>query len=216
MFDLNKALLAQTKLQSRICLRRSADKINFIAGLDCGYDSNEKKIGAAAVVLRFSDLTLLKKAVYISDLKVPYKTGFLSFREAPVMLKAVRLLGKLPDIIIVDGNGIAHPRRMGLATYLGVILNASTVGCAKNPIYSFCMPGQKRGEYTVYYDQNDSQVGYCLRTKDRIRPVFISPGNKIDFERARDLVLRCSKYRIPEPLRQAHLLAQKIMKTDCQ
>jgi deoxyribonuclease V len=155
---------------------------------------------------------LVKKAVYISDLKVPYITGFLSFREAPVMLRAVRLLGKLPDIIMVDGNGIAHPRRMGLATYIGVILNARTVGCAKNPIYSFFMPGGKRGEHTLYYDPNGSKVGYCLRTQNQIKPVFVSPGNKIGFERARDLVLSCSRYRIPEPLRQADIWARKMMK----
>jgi deoxyribonuclease V len=124
------------------------------------------------------------------------------------MLRAVHLLKRLPDIIIVDGNGIAHPRRMGLATYIGVLLKSSTIGCAKNPFYSFSMPGQLRGEHTLYYDQNGSKVGYCLRTQNKIKPVFVSPGNRIGFERARDLVLACSKYRIPEPLRLAHFEAQ--------
>jgi len=210
MFNLDKALLAQTMLRDRVDLRNGLQKVNLISGLDCGYDLEQKKIGAAAVVLRFPDLTLVNKAVYISDLKVPYITGFLSFREAPVMLKAVRLLGELPDVILVDGNGIAHPRRMGLAAYIGVILNARTIGCAKNPIYPFFMPGPTRGEYTLYNDQNGSKVGYCLRTQDRINPVFVSPGNKIGFEKARDLVLKCSKFRVPEPLRQAHIETKKI------
>jgi len=210
MFDLDKALLAQTMLRDRIDLRNGPQKINLIGGLDCGYDLKQKKIGAAAVVLSFPEMILVNKAVSIADVNVPYISGFLSFREAPVMLKAVHLLGEMPDTLMVDGNGIAHPRRMGLATYIGVILNARTIGCAKNPVYPFFMPGPMRGHSTLYKDQNGCQVGYCLRTQDRIQPVFVSPGNKIGYEKARDLVLKCSKFRIPEPLRQAHMETKKI------
>jgi len=210
MFDLDKALLAQTRLRDRVDLCNGPQKVNLIGGLDCGYDLKQKKIGAAAVVLSFPELTLVHKAVYKADVKVPYISGFLSFREAPVMLKAVHLLGEMPDTLMVDGNGIAHPRRMGLAAYVGVILNARTIGCAKNPIYPFFMPGPVRGQSTLYKDQNGCKVGYCLRTQDRIKPVFVSPGNKIGYETARDLVLKCSKFRIPEPLRQAHMETKKI------
>ena len=210
MFDLDKALLAQTMLRDRIDLRNGPQKINLIGGLDCGYDLKQNKIGAAVVVLSFPEMILVNKAVSIADVNVPYISGFLSFREAPVMLKAVHLLGEMPDTLMVDGNGIAHPRRMGLATYIGVILNARTIGCAKNPVYPFFMPGPMRGHSTLYKDQNGCKVGYCLRTQDRIQPVFVSPGNKIGYEKARDLVLKCSKFRIPEPLRQAHMETKKI------
>ena len=212
MFDLKKASKTQIRLKSHITLYKEPLKVNLLGGIDCGYDLKQQKIGAAVVVLKFPDLSLIEKAAYVSHLEIPYIPGFLSFRETPVMLKAIRLLEKLPDIIIVDGNGIAHPRRMGLATFLGVVLNTSTIGCAKNPIYPFSIPGNSRGKHTLYCDQNGCKVGYCLRTQDRIKPVFVSPGNKVDFENARDLVLACSLYRIPEPLRQAHIEAQNIFK----
>jgi len=210
MFDLNKASRAQTRLKSQVTLCQEPRKIIFLAGVDCGYDLKHKVIGAAVVVLKFPELTLEEKATYLMDLKIPYISGFLSFREAPVILKTIRLLEKLPDVTMIDGNGIAHPRRMGLASHIGVILKTSTIGCAKNPIYPYSMPGPMRGEYTLYNDQNGCKVGYCLRTQDRIKPVFVSPGNKIGFEKARDLVLKCSKFRVPEPLRQAHIETKEI------
>lgn len=212
MFDLIKAARAQIRLKSHVSLYKEPEKVGLLGGLDCGYDLKQKKIGAAVVVLKFPDLILVEKATCISDLKIPYIPGFLSFREAPVMLRAVRLLKELPDIIIVDGNGIAHPRRMGLATYIGVVLKTSTIGCAKNPIYPFLIPGLSRGTHTYYCDQDGCKVGYCLRTQNKIKPIFVSPGNLIGLEKARDLVLACSKYRIPEPLRLAHIQAQKLFK----
>jgi deoxyribonuclease V len=110
----------------------------------------------------------------------------------------------------VDGNGIAHPRKMGLASYVGVVLDICTIGCAKKPFYPFVLPSEKKGAYTLFRDERKDNVGICLRSRSRVKPIFVSPGHRIDLMSAMQLVLGCSKFRIPEPLREAHKRASKI------
>jgi deoxyribonuclease V len=114
---------------------------------------------------------------------------------------------------LLDGNGIAHPRKMGLASYVGVVLDIPTIGCAKSPFFAFDPPPKDKGTYSLYKDRKNEVVGFCLRTRTSVKPVFVSPGHKVDFEFSREIVLACSKSRIPEPIRIAHHMAKEIFST---
>ena len=146
----------------------------------------------------------------VGEVPIPYVPGFLNFREGPIFLKAFRKLGRIPDLTLIDGNGIAHPRKMGLASYVGVVMNVSTVGCAKKPFFPYATPREERGQYTAFKDNKGVQVGYCLRTRTGVKPIFVSPGHRTDFAVAKQVTLELSKYRIPEPLRMAHHLAGQL------
>ncbi len=141
---------------------------------------------------------------------MPYIPTFLAFRELPVILKAYKKLTIEPDLILVDGQGIAHPRFCGVATHLGVILNKPTIGCAKSHLIGeFTMPGGNRGDFSPIKWHN-KKIGIVLRTKDNVKPLFISPGNLVDFDDCRRYVLATTLgYRIPEPIRQAHIMAKR-------
>ena len=209
-FDLKKAVELQTRLAKKLIISRVPEDIRLTAGADCSYDLKNREIRAVVVVCKFPDLEIVEVSKCVKKIGIPYISGFLNFREGPAIISAVKKLGSIPDVILIDGNGIAHPRKMGLASYVGVELDAVTVGCAKNPFYPFEAPGDKRGGYTIFKNKNNEKVGYCVRTKKGVKPVFVSPGHKIDFKSAKNLVLKCSKFRIPEPLRQAHNLAKDI------
>ena len=212
MFDLKKAAEAQKRLSVKLRLEWDGRDVNLLAGADCSYHREKREIGAIIVVCRVPDFEIVEIVEAIRDVKIPYIPGFLNYREGPAFLKAFQRIRNIPDVILVDGNGIAHPRRMGLASYLGILLNICTVGCAKKPFFPFVSPGEKRGAYSLFKNHNNEQVGFCLRTRSGIKPIFVSPGHKIDFNASKKLVLDCSRYRIPEPLRHAHRLASQIFK----
>lgn len=211
MLDLKRAAETQRRLSRRLSQTWGGQRVRLVAGADCSYDWRRKLIGAVVVVLRFPEMTLLEAVTEIRDIPLPYIPGFLNFREGPAFLRAFRKLSLCPDVTLVDGNGIAHPRRMGLASYLGVVLDVPTVGCAKNPFYPHRLPGKARGRHSVFKNDHYEQVGYCLRTRSSVKPVFVSPGHRVDFQMAKTIVLACSRYRIPEPLRKAHLLARRLL-----
>ncbi len=210
MFDLKKASRVQLRLSARLALHPLAQRVQQVAGVDCGYDLSRRRIRAAAVVLSWPDLQTVATARAETGLHIPYIPGFLNFREGPAIIRALRGLRTMPDITLVDGNGIAHPRRMGLASYIGVTLGICTIGCAKNPYFAFQEPGPEKGASTPFCDDQQRQVGGCLRTREDVKPLFVSPGNQIDIADALRIVLACSRTRIPEPLRLAHRLASQI------
>jgi deoxyribonuclease V len=210
VFDFKKAVEAQKRLSSRLNLTWEEREVDLVAGVDSSYDEENRKIGVVVVVYKMPEFVIVEIAKEMSEIPIPYVPGFLNFREGPVFLKAFRKLYKRPDVMLFDGNGIAHPRKMGLASYVGVILDISTIGCAKNSFFPFRSPGDERGEYSELKNTDQEKVGYCLRTRTGVKPVFVSPGHKIDFLVSRELVLEYSKYRIPEPLRMAHHLASQI------
>jgi deoxyribonuclease V len=141
---------------------------------------------------------------------MPYVPGFLSYRELPVLVKAYKKLEIRPDIMLIDGQGIAHPRGLGLAAHLGVVLNVPAIGCAKSPLYgTFSMPGAKRGSHRVIRSGRQS-IGVVLRTRDNVKPLFVSPGHLVDIHDSLRIVLRAARgYRLPEPIRYAHKMAGK-------
>lgn len=212
MFDYNRAVRTQQILSKRLYLVWDGSQIKTIGGADCSYDHKNKKVGAKVIVCRLPDLKIIDSSEAVMDTAVPYVPGFLSFREAPAYIKSFKNLNTKPDVSLIDGNGIAHPRRMGIASYLGVVLNIATIGFAKSPFFPFTEPDQEKGSLTYYKNKNNEVVGSCLRTRTDVKPVFISPGNKIDLETSVQLVLRCSKFRIPEPIRYAHNLATALFK----
>jgi deoxyribonuclease V len=162
----------------------------------------------AVVVLEYPGLNLVEVSVIRGTVNFPYIPGLLSFREAPLVLRAFQALETTPDLVLVDGQGIAHPRRIGLASHLGLFLDVPTIGCAKSRLCgSHEVPGIEAGEYTELMDKQEI-IGVVLRTKVRTKPVYVSIGHRIDLPTAVYWVRECCKgYRLPEPTRLAHQAA---------
>lgn len=210
MRDREKAARFQHRLSLRLVLTSDLDKVQTVAGADSNYDRRRGLIGALVAVLKFPEFELMDIASEIQKVGIPYIPGYLSFREGPAMIEAFRKLKTKPDVTLIDGNGIAHPRRMGLASYVGVLLDIPTIGCAKSATFPYKLPPLEKGSFSLYRDDKGEKVGYCLRTRFSVKPVFVSPGHRMDFDSSRNLVLDCCKYRIPEPLRIAHHLAKNL------
>ena len=205
--------IAQAKsLQRRLSAQvsRSGQVITpyFIAGVDIAVGKAWEEATAAVVVLSYPELRVVEAEVAQGKLGFPYIPGLLSFRESPLILAVCQKLSVTPDLILVDGQGIAHPRRLGIASHLGVLLNTPTIGCAKSRLCgSHRVPGEEPGSYAELVD-GDETIGAALRTKSGTKPVYVSIGHKIDLENAIYWVLRCCRgYRLPEPTRLAHLAA---------
>ena len=174
-----------------------------------GY-SEGKAIGGV-VVLQCPGLEIVEKKFFVSEVVFPYIPGLLSFREAPALLGALAKIREEPDIILFDGQGIAHPRRMGIATHLGLFLEKPTIGCAKSRLVGkYLPPGEERESYSLLEDKGEV-IGAAVRTREGKKPVFVSPGDGIDLMASIQVVLQCTgEYRLPEPLRQAHLFVKEI------
>ena len=197
----------QLRLRRRLA-HKAPEKIKTIAACDVGY-----KDGVAhgvVVVFSYPDLKLEEKAEVTNRFSFPYVPGFLTFREGPITLQAFAKLKAKPDAVLFDGQGIAHPRGMGEAAHLGLWLNIPSIGCAKSRLYGeYKEPGKKKGSYS-YLVAEGKRVGAVLRTKAGTKPIFVSPGHRVDFKSSIQIVMNCvTKYRIPEPLRYAHQQTQK-------
>ncbi|MEN6465097.1 MAG: deoxyribonuclease V [Syntrophaceae bacterium] len=206
------AVSLQYELAGRIVLEDERPaKLKKIAGADISYSKNDDLFFAAVVVLDAATMEVIEESSSIDRVSFPYIPGLLSFREAPVLLKAFEKIGSKPDIVMFDGQGIAHPRRMGLASHMGLFLDIPALGCAKKKLVGdFAEPGIKKGSWSELVHRGE-RIGAALRTKDKVKPVFISPGHRIGFSRAIETALACCRgYRIPEPTRQAHLLVNRL------
>ncbi|MGD8536415.1 MAG: endonuclease V [Candidatus Aminicenantes bacterium] len=208
--SLEQAAFVQRSLSSKLKLKWDGRRVGLVAGADFSYDRREKRIGASLVVVKIPEFKVVESVVAIRESRFPYIPGFLAFREGPVFLVAYRKLKTKPDVTLVDGNGIAHPRKMGLASYVGVTLDICTIGCAKTPFYPTDSPPENRGACSFFKDDKGDRVGLCLRTRLGVKPIYLSPGHRIDFIHAKEVVLQCSRFRIPEPLREAHKRASEI------
>ncbi|HEX79226.1 MAG TPA: deoxyribonuclease V [Dehalococcoidia bacterium] len=180
----------------------------LIAGVDATVGIGGGVARAAVVVLRYPELKVAAVKVAEGELGMPYIPGLLSFRESPLILAAFEKLSCVPDLIIVDGQGIAHPRRIGLASHIGLFLDIATIGCAKSRLCGVHEPvGEEFGSYTELVD-NGETVGFALRTKVGVKPLYVSTGHKLSPENAAYWVMKCCRgYRLPEPTRLAHLAA---------
>jgi len=186
-------------------------QIRTIAGADISYSKKTDLFYAAVILMTFPSLEHLEEQATIEKAPFPYIPGLLSFREGPALLKIFKSLHHVPDIAIFDGQGIAHPRGVGLASHMGLFLDISTIGCAKKRLVGqYGKVGDNVGEYAdLIFD--DRIVGTVLRTKKKVKPIFVSPGHKVGIRKASDIVLACCRgYKLPEPTRQAHILVNRL------
>lgn len=184
----------------------------LIAGIDARYEGSKGVATGAVVVISYPDFNLLEVKVCHSVPVFPYIPGLLSFRECPVVTEACRRLTLSPELVFVDGQGIAHPRRMGLASHIGLLLDRPTIGCAKSRLWgSHEEPGPEKGSWAGLRDQEEV-IGAVLRTREGVSPVFVSIGHKVDLPAVIEWSLACSRrYRLPEPVRLAHLAASGLL-----
>lgn len=211
----NEAIDIQKKLSSNVVLQPFNSELKLIAGADVSYSKNSDLFFAGVIVLQLPDMNIVEESTAISEVDFPYIPGLLSFRESPVLIKAFEKLNSVPDVIMIDGQGIAHPRGLGIASHLGLLLDIPTIGCAKNILVGhYDEPEIDAGNYNPIFF-NGKVIGAVLRTKRSVSPVFISPGHKMDLTSSIDIVMKtCRGYRLPEPTRQAHLLVNRI-RTEC-
>lgn len=193
----------QNKMQERIILRKPDFALKLIAGCDSSF-IGEDTILSVFVLLTYPALEVVEKVWHHGPVELPYIPGFLAFRETPNLLKAYEKLQQKPDLIMVDGHGISHPRRLGIATHLGLHLNKPTVGVAKKVLVGkYTEPATTKGAVSplIY---KDGHIANVLRTKDNVKPVFVSPGHLMDLESATEIAMACAtKYKLPEPTRLA-------------
>jgi deoxyribonuclease V len=190
--------------QSRI----NFEDINTVAGVDAGYRNNTAC--AAVVVMNLTDLRIVEKAVAAKPIQFPYVAGLLSFREGPAIMEALKKLKTPPDLLMVDGQGIAHPRRFGVASHIGVLLDLPTIGCAKTRLVGVYEPPQRSAGSTSFLTDEKETIGAVVRTRTDVKPVFVSIGHLMDLNDSIRVVLKsCRGYRLPEPLRKAHHLSRK-------
>jgi len=182
--------------------------VKTVAGIDLGFDLKNDTCRAVVVVLKFPELELIESSEAILPVQFPYVPGLLSFRETPIAVKALEKLNVAPDLILCDGQGIAHPRRFGIACHIGLITNIPAIGVAKSLLVGkYESLGLTRGSVSPLIHQNE-EVGVALRTKDNVQPVYVSVGHKISLETATNFVLQCApKYRLPETTRLADKMA---------
>lgn len=206
-----EAIALQNELAHRVVLEDHVGEVHYVAGVDMAINEEHDMARAAVVLLSYPELEIVERHVYEEPIRMPYVPGLLSFREAPSVIGAFDQLRQKPDIIMVDGQGIAHPRRVGIATHLGLWLGIPTIGCAKSRLtghYNKEKLGEEAGAWVPLVG-NKEVIGAVVRTRTKVNPMFISPGHLISLETSIRYVLACGKgYRLPEPTRQADKLSK--------
>jgi deoxyribonuclease V len=207
----SRAIALQKSLSKKIKLIKLKNQPKTIAGIDCAFSRDKKRIIACAVLLKLPGFELAETASVVQKLTFPYIPGLLSFREAPACIAAVEKLKHEPDAFFIDGQGMAHPRRFGLACHLGLFFDKPTIGCAKSRLAgSFEEPAIEKGSFSPLKDGREI-IGAVVRTRTNVKPVFVSVGNKCLLNDAIKITLDCiTKYRIPEPTRIAHQLVSAL------
>jgi deoxyribonuclease V len=204
-----EAIQLQRELADRVVEQDRTGNVQYVAGVDVGFEGERNKIArAAVVVLRFPELVPVDYATARLPVTFPYIPGLLSFREIPVILRAFEQIKVEPDVTVADGHGRAHPRRVGFASHLGLALDRPTIGCAKSVLVGAGPePKNVRGAWAPLVDRGEV-IGAALRTRVNAKPVYVSIGHAVSLERAMELVLACCKgYRLPETTRYAHRAA---------
>lgn len=206
-----QAIGIQEELARQVELQNDLGEIAFVAGADIALDPKTNKGSAAVILYTFPGLKPMEVAWAQGKLKFPYVPGLLSFREGPLLLEALGRLAREPDLIIFDGQGIAHPRHLGIASHLGVLLQKPTIGAAKSRLVgTFDGPGAREGDMSELIHKG-RHIGMALRSRAKTAPIFVSPGHKIDYDTSVKLVRAClDGYRVPKPTRQADALADAV------
>ena len=206
-----EALALQEELRQRVQLAPLPRPPRLVAGADAICNRADTRIFGAVAVYLFPELELVEEAGVAGECPFPYRTGLLSFREVPILAAALAQLKARPDVVLVDGQGIAHPRGLGLATHLGLVADMSTIGVAKSRLVGEGQePAREAGSYNALI-WKEKQVGLILRTQTGKKPLYISPGHRITLPECLEITLGCvTTYRLPLPIRQADLLSRRL------
>ncbi len=210
-----EAIAIQERLRPLIRIAGGPGRVRLVAGADVAYDPGAGRLFAAVLVHSFPDMALLESRCVSEPVRFPYVPGLLSFREAPAVMRAFRRLRRIPDLLICDGQGIAHPRGIGLASHLGLLLGVPTIGCAKSRLVGkHDEVGPRRGD-RVPLRLEGRVVGAVVRSRNGVRPLFVSPGHGIGLDPSVRWVLACCRgFRLPEPVRQADILVERLKRRE--
>jgi deoxyribonuclease V len=210
----SEARILQSNLAKRVIRKNTFSQIAYICGVDVNVVHGIAS--AACVVMSLPELKIVDCAVEKTSVIYPYIPGLLSFREIPALIPVLERIKVEPDILIADGQGIAHPRRLGLASHLGLLCNRPSIGCAKSKLIGmYREPGNRKGAWKILKD-GDEIIGAVLRTRAAVKPVFVSIGHGMTLESAIDLTLQCcTKYRLTDPIRRAHQAAVRALSEPC-
>lgn len=205
-----QAVAIQRELRGALRIEPLTTPVRWIAGVDAGFADAGRTARAAVVLFRYPELVLEEARLAYLPVRFPYVPGLLSFRELPVVLEALNQLSRAPDLLLCDGQGIAHPRRLGIAAHLGLVTDLPSIGVGKSRLTGrFSPPGPRRGDRAPLMD-GEERIGTVLRSRVGVNPLFVSPGHRTDHEDAVTWVLRClGRYRLPEPIRAADRLASQ-------
>lgn len=205
----SEAVEIQRSLRELVSTIDDFDQIDRVAGVDVNFNYKQNRARAAVVVLDFPGMNEIDAAAAECDISCPYIPGLFAFREIPLLVPALEKLKTQPHLVIVNGQGMAHPERVGLASHLGVLTETPTIGCARSRfIGTHQIPSKEKGAFTYLYD-NDEIIGAVVRTRTNVAPLYVSIGHRISLSRAVEYVLKCTRqFRLPEPLRAAHRLTR--------
>jgi deoxyribonuclease V len=209
--DTAQARDLQARLAREVDIHSKVRRWTTVAAADVSYNKFDPRLYAAVVVVDAASGAVIEQAGVMSEARFPYVPGLLSFRESPAVLDAFHRITTRPDVVLCDGQGYAHPRRMGLACHLGLWLNIPTIGCAKSRLIGdYEEPGPRRGDWSPLVDDGET-IGAVVRTRDRVSPLYVSPGHLCDLESAVEVVLSCATtYRLPDVARRAHNLVNDL------
>jgi deoxyribonuclease V len=209
--DYKQAVELQKILASKLQFSKLDHPVQYVAGADISYSKADPRIFGAVVILKLPEFTIIESSYAYKEIPFPYIPGLLAFRELPILWEIFKKIKKVPDVVICDGQGIAHPRKLGLASHLGLLLKIPTIGCAKKRLVGeYAEPGKDRWSESPMIYKGDV-VGAALRSREKVKPIFISPGHMIDLNGAIAVVKSCiTKYRLPESTRLAHQLVNKL------
>lgn len=206
----SQAIDIQKSLSRRVRIEDNPDlgQLHCVAGVDVGFEEQGRITRAAIAVLDYPDLQLQEQSVARIETRFPYIPGLLSFRELPAVLRAIEGLGRLPQLWLCDGQGIAHPRRLGIASHLGVLLDMPSIGVGKSRLLGrYAAPAEERGAWSPLEDREEC-VGAVLRTRPGTKPIFVSPGHRLSLSQSIELTMACTgRFKLPETTRWAHRLA---------
>lgn len=210
-----EAIALQRQLVREVVTENRFGPIRYVAGADIATYKDSPKGYAGVVVMTYPELRVVEEKGAEIEMVFPYIPGLLAFREAPVLLEAFAKLAQEPDLILIDGQGLAHPRRFGIACHLGLLLDKPTIGCAKSRLFGqHDEPADRQGRFADLYDDNGNMIGAVVRTREHTRPIYVSIGHKVDLPTAIQYTLACCRgYRLPEPTRQAHIYVGSLRQT---
>jgi deoxyribonuclease V len=207
--DFEEAIKIQNELSKHVKLKDDFAKIERVAGIGIAFSLSKDEIVVTSIEFSYPDLEIKNESFEKTKLSFPYVSGLFAFSAGPSILSIFQRCG-LPDLSIFPGRGIAHPRKIGLATHMGILLDIPTIACSRTPLWSdYTEPETKKGSYT-FYSEGKEKIGCVLRSKHNTKSIFVTPGHKISLESSIGIILKCcTKYRLPEPIRRAHILAKR-------